>query len=197
MKIKIFLYPLLGLLLSCSGTSRVSSKRSLNDFSQWRTGHDPLTVQLVPATGDDLLLREKNKTVVHVRFRVKQYGEVSFPLNSKTPEGAEALKTDLSESKAIHITYRANQEFILQLRQTGVHGGVHPHVLIPASKESTTVTIPFTEFKGGKTPLDLTDVAKFNFAFLSNNTEEGYAELKISSFTIDRSNNRKELTIRD
>ncbi len=175
------------LLFSCTSTSRTThTAASINGFTSWITGHDADTRQLIPAKGNNALLSEEGKTIVHVKFEVKQYGEVSFPINTKTLAGTEALRADLSASKQIQITYQANQQVILQLRQTGIHGGVHHHVTLPATDHFTTMTILFSEFKGGKTPLDLTDVAKFNFAFLSNKTKNGFAELKVQSFIIDR-----------
>lgn len=168
-------------VVSCTGTSPMATDSG--EFS-WRTGHDGSTLQLIPSMGDNPIVEENGKMVMHVKFRVEQYGEVSFPINRKTPEGAEALRADLSKSEGITISYQANHKFILQLRQTGVHGGVHNHIFLPSSEQDTTVMIPFTEFKGGKTPLDLTDVAKFNFAFLSN-SDLGYAELKINHIEID------------
>jgi hypothetical protein len=158
---------------------------SLDGFVQWRTGHDGGTQQLMPETGADPLVKVKGKVVAHVWFNVEQYGEMSFPIDPSTAEGEEAKKTDLSGSKFVRVCYRANHPVILQLRQTGVHGGVHNHVVLPASAKFITRKIPFTRFKGGKTPLDLSDVAKFNFAFLSNNPDDGYAELIVRSFMID------------
>lgn len=174
------------LLFSCTSISRTThTTASINGFTSWITGHDADTRQLIPAKGNNALLSEEGKTIVHVKFEVKQYGEVSFPINTKTPVGAEALSADLSASKQLQITYKSNQQVILQLRQTGVHGGVHPHITLPAADHFTTVTILFSEFEGGKTSLDLTDVAKFNFAFLSNNIKAGFAELSIQSFIIN------------
>jgi len=173
-------------LLSCATMSKsATGTGSISKFSHWRTGKDSLTVQLIPITGHDPLVDEDNKIIVHVKFNVKQYGEVSFPISNETLEGTEALKVDLSKSKSIRITYKSNQKLVVQLRQTGVHGGVHNHIRLPTAKEYISVVIPFTEFKGGMKPLDLTNVAKFNFAFLSNNELDGYAELKIRDFEID------------
>jgi hypothetical protein len=158
---------------------------SLNGFSQWRTGHDENTMQLIPGAGNDGLVKENGMAIVHVKFKVMQYGEVSFPINQKSKEGEEPLPANLSKSKYVQITYHANQRLILQLRQTGAHGGIHNHVNLAACKKETTVVIPFKKFKGGKTPLDLSDVSKFNFAFLSNGKKDDPAELRISNVTID------------
>ncbi|HEY5826485.1 MAG TPA: hypothetical protein VIT44_19075 [Cyclobacteriaceae bacterium] len=167
---------------SCMSTSSLTTD-TIDKFS-WLTGYDISTIQLIPAQGNNPIVKENGHAIVHVQFNVKQYGEVSFPINFETPEGAEALRADLSKSKGITFTYQSNHEFIIQLRQTGVHGGVHNHFVLPASKGVTTRSILFTEFNAGKTPLDLTDVAKFNFAFLSN-PDNGYAELKITTIAID------------
>lgn len=176
---------LLVILCSCASPSKPIHTVSVNGFTSWITGHDAATTQLIPTPGNNVLKSEDGQTIAHVKFEVKQYGEVSFPINTKTIAGQEALKTDLSAYKQIQITYQANQHFILQLRQTGVHGGVHNQVTLPAANPFTTVVVLFSEFKGGKTPLDLTDVAKFNFAFLSNHTKDGFSELKVRSFIID------------
>jgi len=48
------------------------------------------------------------------------------------------------------------------------------------------VTVHFSSFKGGIEPLNLKEVAKFNFALLDNNAEDGFADLVIQSFAIDR-----------
>jgi hypothetical protein len=74
----------------------------------------------------------------------------------------------------------------LQLRQTGIHGGVHNHITLPASDTFVPYTIYFSSFKGGLTTLDLSNVAKFNFALLGNNSKQGYAELIVRSFRIHR-----------
>ena len=178
---RILLLASLCLWCSCSAPGVLT----LNGFSQWRTGHDDKTEQIIP-TGANALSRIGDSTFVYVKFRVQQYGEVSFPINRETPEGTEALRVDLSQSRFVQLTYRANQELILQLRQTGVHGGVQNHVVLPASPRDTTLVIAFSEFKGGKTPIDLADVSKFNFAFLKNNPAAGFAELRVSEILIDQ-----------
>jgi hypothetical protein len=184
-----FLPALLLFACSCAGTRSTRDAHLLS--TQWQTGHDSGTIQLIPSSGNDALTRDKNSTVVHVKFVVKQYGEVSCPINANTVAGEEALRADLSGKKSLRITYRANQSFIIQLRQTGVHGGVHNHVDMPASRNDTTISIPFLQFGGGLKPLDLADVAKFNFAFLSNNERDGFAELVIRGLELEHTDNRK------
>ena len=161
------------------------SPLSVTGFRHWMTGHDSATIQLIPATGTNGLVIEKNRTVAHARFRVSGYGEMSFPISTASLPHEEALSVDLSNSRFIKITYKANQNFVLQLRQTGVHGGVHNHVLLPASSSFKTITIYFSSFRGGLKPLKLRDVSKFNFAFLENNSRDGYADLVIRSVVID------------
>lgn len=131
-------------------------------------------------------MMEGGKTVVHARFKVNRYGEISTPISASSAPNAEAHRVDLSGSRFVKIKYKANQTVMLQLRQTGVHGGIHNHVLLPPSADFTITTIYFTSFKGGLEPLNLKDVAKFNFAFLDNNTKDGFADLVIQSFVIDR-----------
>lgn len=180
------------LILSCSflqtgfSQSTGSNPLSINGFDLWVTGHDARTIQLIPEKGKTSFAMEGGKTVIHVRFKITGYGEVSTPLSASSAPGAEAESVDLSESRFLKIRYKANQTVILQLRQTGVHGGIHNHVLLPPSDAFTTITINFSSFKDGSQPLDLKDVAKFNFAFLANNEKDGFADLVIQLLTIDR-----------
>jgi hypothetical protein len=163
-----------------------SNPLSIDGFSLWVTGCDAATIQLIPGKGNNGLMMEGGKTVAHARFKVHSYGELSIPISSASAPNAEAHAVNLSNSRYVRIRYKANQTIILQLRQTGVHGGTHNHVLLPPSREFTTSTIYFSAFKGGTLPLDLKDVAKFNFAFLYNNDSDGYADMVIQSFVIDR-----------
>jgi hypothetical protein len=179
----LYLYIIFFLANGCTPSLK-SSERSFDSFILWRTGHDAETIQQIPLNGNDAFVRSKNESFVHVKFNVKEYGEVSVPINTKTVDGSEALQSDISQYKSIRLTYQANHEFIVQLRQTGIHGGIHNQITLPGSEMFTTVTVPFTEFKGGVKPLDLKDAAKFNFAFLSNDHEDGFAELKVSGFSI-------------
>jgi hypothetical protein len=174
-------------LIFTSGFAQTGEKMlSLGGFGQWITGHDANTMQIIPAEGNNALVVEDGEVYAHVKFKVSQYGEVSFPINQKTPLHEEALKADLSKSKFIVLTYQSNHELILQLRQTGVHGGIQNHVSLPASPSFKTVKILLSEFKGGLKPLDPGDVAKFNFAVLANNEADGYAEYIIKDFKIDK-----------
>jgi hypothetical protein len=173
------------LFTACAGPRPLPHRPAgVGGFTTWQTGHDAQTVQLLPVAKTDALVRRGDSTWMQVKFRVREYGEVSFPLANTAP-GIEAPGVDLSASMAIRMTYKANQAFIVQLRQTGVHGGIQNHIELPASAHSTTVTVPFTQFAGGLKPLDLHDVAKFNFAFLSNPPDAGYAELVVYDVVID------------
>ncbi len=164
--------------------AQMDSHLSVNGFSSWITGRDSATIQYIPSDGYNALTIEDNSTVAHVKFKVAKYGEVSFPIKPMTG-GTEAPSVDLSKSRFIKITYRSNVNIILQLRQTGVHGGVHNHVVLPASSSFIQQTIYFSSFSGGLKQLDLSDAAKFNFALLENNLQDGFAELTIRSFKID------------
>lgn len=159
---------------------------SLNGFNIWAIGHDSATLQLLPAVGKSVLAMEGGKTVVHARFKVSSYAEVHTPISRSSAPGAEALSVNLSGSRFVKIRYKSNQTVVLQLRQTGIHGGVHNHVLLRPSDDFVTTTIHFSLFKGGLEPLNLKDVAKLNFAFLGNNARDGFADLVIESLTIDR-----------
>ena len=169
----------------CAIPSQLFSQQSgVDGFTVWQTGHDAQTVQVAPAAGERALTQFKDAPVAHVKFIVHEYGELWFPL-ANTPASVESAGVDMSASRSVTVTYQANQDFILQLRQTGIHGGIQNHVRLPASKKVTTATIPFTAFSGGLHPVNLADVAKFNFAFLSNNTRDGYAELYIYHVLVD------------
>lgn len=163
-----------------------SNPLSLNGFSLWLTGGDSGTIQLLPGRGKNGLMMEGGKTVVHARFKVNKYAEIHTAISAFSAPNAEAHSVDLSGSRYIKIKYKANQEVMLQLRQTGVHGGIHNHVMLPQSDGFTTSTINFSSFKGGSQPLNIKNVAKFNFAFFSNNAKDGFADLVIQSFIIDR-----------
>ena len=116
------------LILICASPFQLFAQvDQLKDFPIWQTGRDPETIQLIPISGDDPLVIEAGKKVVHVKFQVKQYGEVYFPIDGVSPRGTEAQRIDLSSKKCIKIRYRANHEFVLQLRQTGIHGCFHYH----------------------------------------------------------------------
>jgi hypothetical protein len=149
-------------------------------------GRDSATIQLIPKSGKNGLMMEGGKTVAHARFKINNYGELSIPISASSAPYAEPDPVNLSGSRYVKIKYKANQPVMMQLRQTGAHGGIHNHVVLPASEQFTTATINFSSFKGGLQPLDLKNVAKFNFAFLANNTHDGFADLVIQSFIIDR-----------
>ena len=163
-----------------------SNPLSIDGYSVWITGRDSGTIQLIPRTGKNGLMMEGGRTVAHARFKVNTYGEMSTPISAASAPNAEAQPVNLSGSRFIKIKYKANQPVVLQLRQTGVHGGVHNHVVLAPSHSFNTTTIQLSSFKGGLEPLNLRNVAKFNFAFAGNNSKDGYADLVIQSFVIDR-----------
>ena len=184
MLLKFLLVITCSFYLAFAGMCQAASRMSINGFTHWFTGRDSATIQLIPMIGFNALTTEDNIIVAHAKFNVVKYGELSFPI--KPCDAVEALTVDISKSRFIKIEYKANHEVILQLRQTGVHGGIHNQVILPAATEFTSITIYFSSFKNGLTPLNLSDVAKFNFAFLNNNPANGYAELTVRSFKIDR-----------
>jgi hypothetical protein len=178
------------LLITCTlhftffSQSQPVGELSINGFTHWFTGRDSATIQLIPVIGSNALTTEDDRIVAHAKFKVVKYGELSFPI--RPSDAIEASRVDISKSKFIKIEYKANHEVILQLRQTGIHGGIHNHIVLPASDSFVNYTIYFSSFKDGLTPLDLSNVAKFNFAFLGNNSEDEYAELIVRSFEIHR-----------
>lgn len=185
---------LLFLVLACPLSSAVSASAlvaddqrvmTLNGFPYWVTGSDPKTLQLIPQAGNNGLTYENSKVVAHVKFNVAQYGELSFPLHPHSIQGQEALGVDLRNSNFITIKYKSNHPVVLQLRQAGIHGGVHNHIILPAAHNVVTRKAYFSEFGGGLKPLDLSDVAKINFAFLGNNKKDGFAELVVTGITIN------------
>ena len=191
---KLFFLTLVNCLwLASQSQTFASDELSLSGFTRWVVGRDSATQQLIPATGLNPLtaggvnpLTIKDRIIVaHARFKVAKYGEMSFPINPAIITN-EAASVDLSKSRYIKIQYKANHEVILQLRQTGVHGGTHNHIILPASDRFITTKIHFSSFKGGLKPLDLKDVAKFNFAFVGNNPGDGFADVIVRSFKIHR-----------
>lgn len=160
---------------------------SIDGFRSFKTGRDTGTVQLIPASGTDPLILLDGNPVVRVRMNVNPWGEMSFPINGFDQTG-EAAQVNLTGSGFIDITYQSNQSVNLQLRQYAVHGGTHNQITLPAALTFTTVRIPFSDFKGGLSTLDLAKVAKFNFALLSNNVNDGYAELIVKNFKIEHFN---------
>lgn len=167
------------------GSCAAEDSSNLDGFKYWLSGSDPKTIQLIPVVGNNALALVNSRVIAHVKFNVVQYGEMSFPINPQSSPDQEALKVDLSKSNFIVLTYKANHPVILQLRQAGVHGGVQNHIELPPTEKWATRKIYFSSFTGGLKPLDLSDVAKFNFAFLSNNKKDGFAELSVKSFRID------------
>lgn len=170
-------------ILLFSINAGAQSQQHLDGFSEWRTGKDEQTRQLLPASGTNPLHRRGRQTVASMKFDVVHYGEMSFPI--RATGAVEAVAVDLSGCRYIEVEYRANQPLILQLRQAGVHGGVQNHIELPAAKKYRKTTIEFSSFTGGLAPLDLRTVAKFNFAFLSNNATDGFASLDVRAFRID------------
>jgi hypothetical protein len=172
---------------SGSGCQLNPTPLSINGFRDWKTGKETTSIQLIPASGTDPLILLDGSPVARVRMNVKPWGEMSFPITYIEPNG-EAAKVDLSNSSFVEITYQSNQSVNLQLRQYAVHGGTHNQITLSAAATFTTVKIPLSDFVGGLTPLDLTNVAKFDFALLSNNANDGYAELIVKQFRIDNFN---------
>ena len=86
-----------------------------------------------------------------------------------------------THSGYVKIPYQSNHAAILQLRQSSVHGGSHNQASLPASPDAfTTITLSLADdFKwlGHSTStLDLSRLGKFNFAFLSQNNHDGFAD---------------------
>lgn len=175
-------------VLSICGYSQStgSNPLAINGFSLWLISRDSATIQLIPRAGKNGLMMEGGKTVAHARFKVNNYGEISLPISALSIPNVEPPPVDLSASRFIKIRYKANQPVLLQLREAGASGPFHNHVLLAASEQFTTATVQLSSFKGGPQPLDLKNVAKFSLAFLANNIEDGFADLVIQSFSIDR-----------
>lgn len=175
-------------VLSIGGHSQStgSNPLAINGFSLWLTSRDSATIQLIPRAGKNGLMMEGGKTVAHARFKVNSYGEISLPISALSIPNVEPPPVNLSASRFVKIRYKSNQPVLLQLRQAGANGPVHNHVLLAASETFTTTSVQLSSFKGGIQPLDLKHVAKFSFALFANNAKDGFADLVIQSFSIDR-----------
>ena len=106
------------LLIACSFPfnlyvqSQTSGKLSINGFTNWLTGRDSATIQIIPMIGSNASTTIDNSTVAHAKFKVAKYGELSFPV--KPSDAVEALRVDISKSRFIktylyYWHYRVNR----------------------------------------------------------------------------------------
>ena len=161
------------------------------NYRHWAIG-GPSQI-LIPAAGISGLTQLNGQNVAHLRARINRgsYTEMSVPINpylSGDPFSDPAV--DISNSRWVKLTYKSNHQAILQLRQSGVHGGSHNQAALPASPNSfTSITLDLaTDFKwlgNSASTLDLSRVGKFNFAFLAQNETDAYAEIIVSSLEIE------------
>lgn len=165
----------------------------VTSYRHWAIG-GPSQI-LIPSSGIDGLTTSNGKNVAHLRARINSgsYTEMSVPLNpysSGDPYLDPAVDLSNTQSDYVKITYQSNHDAILQLRQSGVHGGSHNQASLPASPNGfTSVTLSLAnDFKwlGQSTStLDLSRLGKFNFAFLSQNNQDGFAEIIVSGLEIE------------
>ena len=86
---KILLLITCSVCISLSAQSQPGGKLSINGFTNWFTGRDSASTQLVPAIGFNALTTIDDRTVAHAKFKVSKYGELSFPI--KPSDAIEAL----------------------------------------------------------------------------------------------------------
>ena len=170
-----------------------SENSDVANYRHWAIG-GPSSI-IIPNSGINGLTQLDGKNVAQLRAVVSpgSYSEMSVPLNpytSNDPFNDPALDLSNTQSTFVTVTYQSNHDAILQLRQSGVHGGSHNQASLPASPNGfSTLTLSLSHgFKWlGHSPstLDLSKLGKFNFAFLSQNNNDGYAQIIVSGLEIE------------
>ena len=170
-----------------------SENSDVANYRHWASG-GPSQI-IIPNSGINGLTQLNGKNVAQLRAVVNpgSYTEMSVPLNpyiSNDPFSDPALDLSPIQSTFVKVTYQSNHNAILQLRQSGVHGGSHNQASLPASPNGfTTLTLNLTQdFKWlghSSSTLDLSNLGKFNFAFLSQNNNDGYAQIIVSGLEIE------------
>ena len=74
----------------------IQDQLAIDGFSNWYTGHDTDTRQLIPVPGADPLYRKDGITLAHVKFIVHSYGELAFPIGRPAAVSAEAPGVDIT-----------------------------------------------------------------------------------------------------
>lgn len=175
-----------------SSSDPTTDTDNVNAYRFWAIGGPSLV--LLPSSGNNGLTNLNDHVVAQLRAQINggSYSEMSVPLNpyaSSDPFSDPAV--DLTASDYVTIRYQSNHDAILQLRQSGVHGGNHNQASLPASPSGiSTIKLSLrNDFKWlgyQASTIDLSQVGKFNFAFLSQNEDDGYAEIIVHSLKIDQ-----------
>ncbi len=165
----------------------IPADAKIEDYKYWHVGGNS---EILAPTNRNGLVKIDGKTVAHMKAKVTGYAEMFLPISSKATGVYTDPAVDLTETNSRHVTirYKSNHEAILQIRASGVHGGNHRRVMLPASPDTfKTLTLDlYTDFNYlGITTDDLKKVGKFNFAFLSNNNQAGFSEITVSDFVIE------------
>lgn len=108
-------------------------------------------------------------------------GEISFRVRG----GDEISPSVLSYGSNIEITYQANVNVVLELRQRKVGRDRHNRVVLPATQELKVIRVGLSDFVGGDEALNLTDVEMFSFSLLNNSVSDDFADLRITDFKIE------------
>ncbi|NRB38959.1 MAG: alkaline phosphatase family protein [Pseudomonadales bacterium] len=177
---------------SSEDQSATASSADVSLYRHWAVG-GPSPV-LIPESSINGLTQINGQNVAHLRAQVSagSYTEMSVPLNpyiSAAPFSDPAVDLSDNPYRKVTITYQSNHPAILQLRQSGVHGGSHNQAVLPASPDgfiSITLILnsDFLWLGHSASTLDVSKLGKFNFAFLSQNEGDGYAEIIISGLHI-------------
>ncbi len=174
-------------------TDANTSLSGISEYKYWVVGAGAGASVIKPSTGIDAtyLLNSKKVATLKAKVPADSYAEMSLPINPyESDDPFFTPKVDLSASKYVSITYSSNTDAILQLRQTDVHGGNHNQATLASSGgEIKTIRLDldsdFLWLGTSATTLDKSNVGKFNFAFLKQNQNDGFAQITIHSFSID------------
>lgn len=178
----------------CNNDSAPEALSGVSQYRYWNTGFGNATI-LIPSSGRNALTSENGKITAHMRAEIQPdgYAEMSVPLDPyqfTDPLRDPSVDLSRSNSTIVRVTYSSNHPAILQLRQSGTHGGNHNQVNLPASPNIYTtlnINLPTDFLWLGTDPstLEMSNLGKFNFAFLSHNTTAGYAEIKVRELIIE------------
>ena len=168
------------------GTS-IPDTAKIEDYKYWHVGGNS---EILAPTNRNGLVKVDGEIVAHMKAKVTGYAEMFVAISGKSTGVYSDPAVDLTATNSKHVTvrYKSNHEAILQIRASGVHGGSHRRATLPASPNTFKIlTLDlYTDFNySGITTDDLKKVGKFNFAFLSNNSQAGFSEITVSDFVIE------------
>ncbi|MFA0079352.1 hypothetical protein AB4427_14595 [Vibrio artabrorum] len=182
------------LFTSISMVSQAYAEPNINGFVHFTVGGSDNVENIAPNGGG--IIDTDNGYSAVASFRgiqeSNEYGEMWFPIDPNSDmTKPEPNPVDLTGSNFAVITYKSNAPAILQLRQWGVHGGNHNMAKLPNTfNKVSKLKLNFSDFKdwGGNHTLDLSSVAKFNIAFLTEDKKTGTANIVVTGFTISNYN---------